>query len=136
MAVATTSRGSLTITGAPRYNHTGVVITVYRNRLEQKIDPFPWQVCVLRVLKDSMQHLKKICFPSICTDDLSLAQFQSGEYFGAEVCAMDLRQDGDTDLILISAPMYKESDREGRVYICTLTDLVNYIFNQCYYIYL
>uniref|UniRef100_A0A3Q1J2U5 VWFA domain-containing protein n=1 Tax=Anabas testudineus TaxID=64144 RepID=A0A3Q1J2U5_ANATE len=50
-------------------------------------------------------------------------QFQSGEYFGAEVCAMDLDEDQDTDLILISAPMYKESDREGRVYVCTLTNL-------------
>uniref|UniRef100_A0A3Q1IY12 VWFA domain-containing protein n=1 Tax=Anabas testudineus TaxID=64144 RepID=A0A3Q1IY12_ANATE len=50
-------------------------------------------------------------------------QFQSGEYFGAEVCAMNLDEDQYTDLILISAPMYKESDREGRVYVCTLTNL-------------
>ncbi|KAK2820324.1 hypothetical protein Q5P01_023283 [Channa striata] len=50
-------------------------------------------------------------------------QFQSGEYFGAEVCAMNVDGDRFTDLILISAPMYKETDREGRVYLCTLIDL-------------
>lgn len=50
-------------------------------------------------------------------------QFQTGEYFGAEVCAMDLNSDGYTDLILISAPMYQEPDREGRVYVCTVTRL-------------
>uniref|UniRef100_A0A3B4Z2L9 Integrin alpha-M-like n=1 Tax=Stegastes partitus TaxID=144197 RepID=A0A3B4Z2L9_9TELE len=50
-------------------------------------------------------------------------QHQTGEYFGAEVCAMDLNSDGNADLILISAPMYKEPDREGRVYVCTITGL-------------
>ncbi|XP_020494164.2 integrin alpha-M [Labrus bergylta] len=50
-------------------------------------------------------------------------QFQSGEYFGAEVCAMDLDRDTYTDLILISAPMYVDDDREGRVYVCHLTGL-------------
>ncbi|XP_071318507.1 integrin alpha-M [Trachinotus anak] len=48
-------------------------------------------------------------------------QFQTGEYFGAEVCAMAVDGDSYTDLILISAPMYKDTDREGRVYVCTLT---------------
>ncbi|KAF3704469.1 Integrin alpha-X CD11 antigen-like family member C [Channa argus] len=50
-------------------------------------------------------------------------QFQSGEYFGAEVCAMNVDNDRSTDLILISAPMYKDTDREGRVYICRLSNL-------------
>ncbi|XP_037546807.1 integrin alpha-M-like [Nematolebias whitei] len=48
---------------------------------------------------------------------------QTGGYFGAEVCAMDVNSDSYTDLILISAPMYKDQDREGRVYVCTLTRL-------------
>ncbi|XP_056882798.1 integrin alpha-X-like isoform X1 [Takifugu flavidus] len=48
---------------------------------------------------------------------------QSGEYFGAVVCAMDVDGDAYTDLILISAPMYVEDDREGRVYACTLSGL-------------
>lgn len=55
-----------------------------------------------------------------------LSQFQSGEYFGAVVCAMDVDLDSYTDLILISAPMFMDSDREGRVYVCSLTGLVNY----------
>ncbi|XP_044033536.1 integrin alpha-M-like [Siniperca chuatsi] len=92
MAVATTRQGQLTVVGAPRYQHRGVVMAVYRDRINQKIDPFPWQ-------------------------------FQSGEYFGAEVCAMDVDRDSYTDLILISAPMYTDTDREGRVYVCSLTGL-------------
>ncbi|XP_051273640.1 integrin alpha-M isoform X2 [Dicentrarchus labrax] len=92
MAVAKTSGGPLTIVGAPRYKHRGIVMTVYRNIRSQYIDPYPWQ-------------------------------FQSGEYFGAEVCAMDVDRDPYTDLVLISAPMYVDSDREGRVYVCGLTNL-------------
>uniref|UniRef100_A0A8D3BPT1 Integrin, alpha M (complement component 3 receptor 3 subunit) n=1 Tax=Scophthalmus maximus TaxID=52904 RepID=A0A8D3BPT1_SCOMX len=55
--------------------------------------------------------------------DPFLWHFQTGEYFGAEVCAMDVNGDSYTDLILISAPMYKETDSEGRVYVCSLTRL-------------
>lgn len=46
MAVAKAQFGTLTIVGAPRYQHRGVVITVYQNRLDQMIDPAVWQVCV------------------------------------------------------------------------------------------
>ncbi|XP_034563343.1 LOW QUALITY PROTEIN: integrin alpha-M-like [Notolabrus celidotus] len=92
MAVAKTIRDSLTIVGAPRYEHRGAVMVIRKNSRIQMIDPSQWQ-------------------------------FQSGEYFGAEVCAMDLDGDTYTDLILISAPMYVETDREGRVYVCRLTDL-------------
>ncbi|XP_062416161.1 integrin alpha-X-like isoform X2 [Pungitius pungitius] len=73
MAVAKTRSGTLTIIGAPRYQHRGAVM------------------------------------------------FQSGEYFGAVVCAMDLDLDSFTDLILISAPMFMDSHGEGKVYICSLT---------------
>uniref|UniRef100_A0A665UIS3 Integrin alpha-M-like n=1 Tax=Echeneis naucrates TaxID=173247 RepID=A0A665UIS3_ECHNA len=94
MTVANTQRGILTVLGAPRYNHIGIVIAVDAEQNPQKINPFLWH-------------------------------FQSGEYFGAEVCAMDVDGDSFTDLILISAPMYKEDDREGRVYVCILTGLVS-----------
>ncbi|XP_023145572.2 integrin alpha-X-like [Amphiprion ocellaris] len=89
MAAVKTRDGLLTVVGAPRYEHRGIAVVVYRESLRQKIDPYPWQ-------------------------------FQSGEYFGAEVCAMDLNSDGYSDLVLISAPMYKEPNREGRVYVCTV----------------
>nr|XP_019964925.1 PREDICTED: integrin alpha-M-like [Paralichthys olivaceus] len=91
MTIARTKQGPLTIVGAPRYKHRGLVMAV-QEQMQQKIDPFPWQ-------------------------------FQTGEYFGAEVRAMDVNGDGYTDLILISAPMYKEANREGRVYVCTLSHL-------------
>ncbi|KAG8009158.1 Integrin alpha-M, partial [Nibea albiflora] len=90
MAVAQTRQGSITIVGAPRYRHRGVVMVVESSGNFKKIDPFPWQ-------------------------------FQSGEYFGAEVCTMDVDRDTYTDLILISAPMYVDTDREGRVYVCSLS---------------
>ncbi|XP_032430068.1 integrin alpha-M-like [Xiphophorus hellerii] len=90
MAVAKTNNGPLTILGAPRNQHKGVVMTVFNEKLEDQIRPF---------------------------------QSQTGEYFGAEVCAMDVDNDGVTDLILISSPMYKDVDREGRVYVCELSRL-------------
>ncbi|XP_023196454.1 integrin alpha-M-like [Xiphophorus maculatus] len=90
MAVAKTNNGPLTILGAPRNQHKGVVMTVFNEKLEDQIRPF---------------------------------QSQTGEYFGAEVCAMDVDSDGVTDLILISSPMYKDVDREGRVYVCELSRL-------------
>ncbi|XP_026018701.1 integrin alpha-M-like [Astatotilapia calliptera] len=93
MANAKTRRGSLTVVGAPRYKHRGVVVSVNRENFEnQKIEPLA-------------------------------SQYQTGEYFGAEVCTMDINNDDITDLIFISAPMYMEPDREGRVYVCRLTRL-------------
>ncbi|KAM4526102.1 integrin alpha-M-like [Fundulus diaphanus] len=87
MAVASTRFGPLTIIGAPRYEHRGVVWTVFNNVKSQEIHPY---------------------------------QPQTGEYFGAEVCAMDVDSDGSIDLILISAPMFTNNDGEGRVYVCEL----------------
>uniref|UniRef100_H2LQ41 VWFA domain-containing protein n=1 Tax=Oryzias latipes TaxID=8090 RepID=H2LQ41_ORYLA len=89
MAVATTTRGALTILGGPRYQHRGAVEVVSGDTFKQVINPSTLQVC-------------------------------AGEYFGAVVCAMDVDNDRFSDLILISSPMYKEADREGRVYVCTI----------------
>ncbi|XP_062297982.1 integrin alpha-M-like [Scomber scombrus] len=92
MAVANTLSGPLTILGAPRYQHRGIVMSVFASSIGQRIDPFNWQ-------------------------------FKIGEYFGAVVCAMDVDRNNLTDLVLISAPMYMDSDREGRVYVCNLSSL-------------
>uniref|UniRef100_A0A3B3HP47 VWFA domain-containing protein n=1 Tax=Oryzias latipes TaxID=8090 RepID=A0A3B3HP47_ORYLA len=89
MAVATTTRGALTILGGPRYQHRGAVEVVSGDTFKQLINPSQLQVC-------------------------------AGEYFGAVLCAMDVDNDSFSDLILISSPMYKEADREGRVYVCTI----------------
>uniref|UniRef100_A0A8C4QM97 VWFA domain-containing protein n=1 Tax=Eptatretus burgeri TaxID=7764 RepID=A0A8C4QM97_EPTBU len=48
-----------------------------------------------------------------------LTSFQLGSYFGAEVCDVDLQGDGDTDLLLVSAPLFHTHGDEGRVYIYT-----------------
>ncbi|XP_076008041.1 integrin alpha-D-like [Genypterus blacodes] len=55
--------------------------------------------------------------------DPSPWQHQIGAYFGAEVCAIDVNNDLKhyTDQILISAPMYMDDNREGRVYVCSIT---------------
>ncbi|XP_036392493.1 integrin alpha-M-like [Megalops cyprinoides] len=46
---------------------------------------------------------------------------QIGSYFGAEVCTVDLNSDSETDLLLIAAPMYRDTqkDTEGKVIVCT-----------------
>ncbi|KAM3842555.1 integrin alpha-M-like [Diretmus argenteus] len=92
MAVGKTKDGMITILGAPRYQHRGVVWMF--SATVDKIDPFQYE-------------------------------FQIGMYFGAEVCTMDVDSDsaGYTDLILISAPMFTEREKEGRVYVCGLTGL-------------
>ncbi|KAJ7984486.1 hypothetical protein DPEC_G00355320 [Dallia pectoralis] len=45
---------------------------------------------------------------------------QIGAYFGAEICALDLNGDYKTDRVLISAPLFKDKDREGRVFVCAI----------------
>uniref|UniRef100_A0A096LWE9 VWFA domain-containing protein n=1 Tax=Poecilia formosa TaxID=48698 RepID=A0A096LWE9_POEFO len=82
MAVAKTNDGPLTILGAPRNQHKGFVMTAFNERPRDEIRPFERQVGTVFL--------------------------QTGEYFGAEVCAMD---------------MYKDVDREGRVYVCELNRL-------------
>ncbi|XP_067225182.1 integrin alpha-M-like [Chanodichthys erythropterus] len=76
MAIATISRTSFAILGAPRYKHKG--------------------------------------------------QPQIGSYFGAEVCVVDLNNDSNTDLLLVSASTYTESDREGKVFVYIFTPQSNF----------
>lgn len=74
----------------------------------------------------SVKHIKNIfSYVIVFIGNFLLTVIQSGEYFGAEVCTMDMNRDSYTDLILISAPMYMDTDREGRVYVCRLSGLVN-----------
>uniref|UniRef100_A0A8C5FAQ8 VWFA domain-containing protein n=1 Tax=Gadus morhua TaxID=8049 RepID=A0A8C5FAQ8_GADMO len=95
MAVAHTRSGPLTIVGAPRYLHRGVVF-VYPKSLDiskgQMVDPSPWQS-------------------------------QIGEYFGAEIVTMAVNSTRQmfSKVVLIAAPLHMEEDWEGRVYVCQLT---------------
>ncbi|XP_043405230.1 integrin alpha-M isoform X2 [Chelonia mydas] len=45
---------------------------------------------------------------------------QIGSYFGCTLCTVDLNRDGNTDLVLIGAPMYRTPLNGGRVYICPI----------------
>ncbi|XP_041839737.1 integrin alpha-D [Melanotaenia boesemani] len=49
---------------------------------------------------------------------------QIGSYFGAELCSVDVNSDGNTDFLLVGAPMFYQphEKKEGRIYIYTLTD--------------
>lgn len=42
---------------------------------------------------------------------------QIGSYFGGELCGIDMNQDGETELLLIGAPLFYEDQRGGRVFI-------------------
>lgn len=49
MAIAQTRQGLLTIAGAPRYQHRGVVLAVSQNGRSKMIDPYDKQVCTLEM---------------------------------------------------------------------------------------
>ncbi|KAJ8364336.1 hypothetical protein SKAU_G00131670 [Synaphobranchus kaupii] len=66
------------------------------------------------------QHAGRVVVFFTDTKTQEIESEQIGSYFGAEVCTVDLNSDSITDLLLISAPMYldKERDSEGKVYVC------------------
>ncbi|XP_023135745.2 integrin alpha-D isoform X2 [Amphiprion ocellaris] len=49
---------------------------------------------------------------------------QIGSYFGAELCSADVDSDGNTDFLLVGAPLFfqPQEKKEGRIYIYSLTD--------------
>ncbi|XP_031723040.1 integrin alpha-L isoform X1 [Anarrhichthys ocellatus] len=49
---------------------------------------------------------------------------QIGSYFGAELCSVDVNSDGNTDFLLVGAPLFyqHQEKKEGQIYIYTLTD--------------
>ncbi|XP_034721980.1 integrin alpha-10-like, partial [Etheostoma cragini] len=49
---------------------------------------------------------------------------QIGSYFGAELCSVDVNSDGNTDFLLVGAPLFYQplEKKEGQIYIYTLTD--------------
>lgn len=55
-----------------------------------------------------------------------MSHFQIGSYFGAELCSVDIDLDGDTDFLLVGAPMfYHPTEKgEGQVYVYALTNEV------------
>uniref|UniRef100_A0AAQ4QJZ1 Integrin, alpha 11b n=1 Tax=Gasterosteus aculeatus aculeatus TaxID=481459 RepID=A0AAQ4QJZ1_GASAC len=93
------SRGSqLYVAGAPRFNHTGKVIVF---------------------------SLKN-------TGNLTILQAlvgqQIGSYFGSVLLSMDVDDDGQSDLLVVAAPMfYSDGWERGKVYIYTVTPQTSFI---------
>uniref|UniRef100_A0A4W2DMC5 Integrin subunit alpha L n=1 Tax=Bos indicus x Bos taurus TaxID=30522 RepID=A0A4W2DMC5_BOBOX len=84
------SRGTMSLlaTGAPRYQHVGRVLL-----FQQPKRGGPWS---------QIQEIDGI---------------QIGSYFGGELCGVDMDRDGETELLLIAAPLYYGEQRGGRVFI-------------------
>ncbi|KAG6923913.1 integrin alpha M [Chelydra serpentina] len=89
--VITANGQSSYVVGAPRYQHTGKVVLFSRDTKGGEWTP-------------SSEQLGK----------------QIGSYFGGTLCAVDLDRDGNTDLVLIGAPMYYSPLNGGRVYNCPI----------------
>ncbi|XP_070687528.1 integrin alpha-11 [Pempheris klunzingeri] len=93
------SRGfQLYVAGAPRFNHTGKVIVF--------------------TLKN--------------TGNLTILQAllgeQIGSYFGSELLSMDTDGDGQTDVLLVAAPMYySEGWERGKVYLYAVTPQTSFV---------
>uniref|UniRef100_A0A8C0GHP3 VWFA domain-containing protein n=1 Tax=Chelonoidis abingdonii TaxID=106734 RepID=A0A8C0GHP3_CHEAB len=65
------------------------------------------------------QHAGKVILFSRDSKGVTSLSLQVGSYFGGTLCAVDLNRDGNTDLVLIGAPMYYTPLNGGRVYICS-----------------
>ncbi|XP_037754974.1 integrin alpha-D isoform X2 [Chelonia mydas] len=89
--VITANGQSSYVVGAPRYQHAGKVILFFRDTKGGEWTP------TSEVLGE-----------------------QIGSYFGGTLCAVDLDRDGNTDLVLIGAPMYHTPLNGGRVSICLI----------------
>ncbi|XP_058649695.1 integrin alpha-X-like isoform X2 [Onychostoma macrolepis] len=99
LAITTMFGTKYAVMGAPRHKHKG-------------------QVIVSR-MANNRSNLKQLDSPKP----------QIGSYFGAEVCVVDLDRDSRTDLLLVSAPMYMEPDREGKVFVYTFSHWSYIIFS-------
>ncbi|XP_073202742.1 integrin alpha-D-like isoform X5 [Lepidochelys kempii] len=89
--VITANGQSSYLVGAPRYQHAGKVVLFFRDTKGGKWTP---------------------------TSEVRGEQI--GSYFGGTLCAVDLDRDGNTDLVLIGAPMYHTPLNGGRVYNCLI----------------
>ncbi|XP_004479427.1 integrin alpha-L [Dasypus novemcinctus] len=79
---------SLLAAGAPRYQHVGRVLL-----FQEPKGRGPWS---------QVQKIDGV---------------QIGSYFGGELCGIDMDQDGETELLLIGAPLFYGELRGGRVFV-------------------
>ncbi|XP_047239280.1 integrin alpha-11-like isoform X2 [Girardinichthys multiradiatus] len=99
-AVISPDGSQLYIAGAPRFNHTGKVIIFTMKN--------NGNLTILQAL---------------------LGQ-QIGSYFGSGLLSMDIDEDGQTDFLMVAAPMYYNQGLErGRVYIYSMSLEAIFIFH-------
>ncbi|GCB83983.1 hypothetical protein scyTo_0024725, partial [Scyliorhinus torazame] len=55
---------------------------------------------------------------------------QIGSYFGSELCPVDLDRDGQTDLLLVAAPMYHSQQNGGIVYVYRMESRVSLFLRE------
>ncbi|XP_038641682.1 integrin alpha-D-like [Scyliorhinus canicula] len=96
MQEATGAGFSSYVVGAPRYRHHGEVIVF------QKGSNGSWE------------------------DVQRIPGEQIGSNFGSEICTLDVTGDGNTDLLLIGAPLYRDHMFGGIVIICTMSPKGNF----------
>ncbi|XP_060707884.1 integrin alpha-X-like [Hemiscyllium ocellatum] len=97
-SVQKATRGGLAyfLVGAPRYRHTGKVVIFKQGSNDT------WE---------EIQHI---------------VGEQIGSSFGSELGAMDVDGDGDTDLLLIGAPLHQHQRFGGKVHVCTMSPQGNF----------
>uniref|UniRef100_A0A8C4F6S1 Integrin, alpha 11b n=1 Tax=Dicentrarchus labrax TaxID=13489 RepID=A0A8C4F6S1_DICLA len=93
------SRGfQLYVAGAPRFNHTGKVIVFTLKNTGN--------LTILRALLGE----------------------QIGSYFGSELLSMDVDGNGQTDVLLVAAPMfYSQGWERGKVYLYSVTPQTSFV---------
>lgn len=67
-------------------------------------------------LELSFEGLGMVEGPMVSSPNIFLS-LQIGSYFGGELCGIDMDQDGETELLLIGAPLFYGEQRGGRVFI-------------------
>ncbi|EMP36030.1 Integrin alpha-11, partial [Chelonia mydas] len=98
-SVMSPKHGRIYVAGAPRFNHTGKAIIF------------------------TMHSNRNL------TIHQSLKGEQIGSYYGSEINSIDINGDGNTDILLIGAPMYFSEGRErGKVYVYVLKE-DQFVFN-------
>ncbi|XP_047198115.1 integrin alpha-L [Hippoglossus stenolepis] len=80
----------------------------------------------LSLLYSNTCRFFKNVLASACLDTLHLyaPHFQIGSYFGAELCSVDIDSDGNTDFLLVGAPLFYQphEKKEGRIYVYILSE--------------
>ncbi|XP_067883689.1 integrin alpha-X-like [Heterodontus francisci] len=85
------------LVGAPRYKHVGRVVVFRRDSRDTT-----WSA------------------------EQNIEGQQIGSYFGMELLAVDLEGDGETDWVMIGAPLYHEAGVGGQVWLCAVSAQGNF----------